>query len=101
MHTWLTLRVAKLPSTDVRLDNHAQLYAAPLTVAFCLKISPPSVAVNAQIKIAMNVIGVTIDLNINNHLNLFGLMIKNGICNSQNKKNATIVFVVMPCDSGI
>jgi hypothetical protein len=42
-----------------------------------------------------------IDLAINNHLKLFGCMHKKGNEISQKRKKLIIVFVSIPCDSGI
>jgi hypothetical protein len=87
--------------TEVRDERNAHEYALPERVAFWSKTCPPSVATNAQIKIATQAIGTMTLLTINSHLRLFGCMYRNGTCRIQKITKLIIVFVVMPCDSGI
>jgi len=58
--------------TDVKEDKNAQLYALPVNVAFWSKISPPSVATKAQMRIATQAIGTMTLLAMNNQRRLFG-----------------------------
>jgi hypothetical protein len=92
-----------LPRTEVILARNNQLYFDPETVAFCWsKIPPPPFsATNAQIKMAIQAIGTTIDLIVNNQRSLFGCIHRNGSWKIQKIKNATIPFVVIPCEAGI
>lgn len=87
--------------TEVKLDRKAQEYALPERVAFWSKISPPSVALNAQIKMAIHAMGTMTVLAMNSHRKLLGCMHKKGMLTSQNIKKLIMVFVSIPWDSGI
>lgn len=64
-------------------------------------MSPPSVLLNAQIRIAIHATGTTTLLTMNSHRRLFGCMYKNGICANQKRRKEIIVLVSIPCEAGM
>lgn len=87
--------------TEVRDERNAHEYALPESVGFWSKTCPPSVATNAHIRIATQEMGTMTLLTMNSHRRLFGCMYRNGNCRIQKITKLIIVFVVIPCDSGI
>lgn len=87
--------------TDVKDDKNAQEYALPESFGCCFHISPPSVDLKAQMRIAIQAMGTMIDLAMNSQRRLFGCMHRNGKLISQKMKKLIMVFVSIPWLSGI
>jgi hypothetical protein len=82
--------------TEVIDARYAQGEEDPWTVDFWSKISPPSVALKAQMRMAIQVIGTITDFAIKSQRRVFGCMYRNGTWMSQKMMNEIIVIVVMP-----